>query len=92
MMSPHLSAGTLAATAVLGVLTVGDGFLYLAVQQRDDLAAGLFPLLYVGANVGYLVLAVPMGRLADRVGRARVFVGGQVANSATVSMRYHLRP
>lgn len=69
----------LAATAVLGVLTVGDGFLYLAVQQRDDLAAGLFPLLYVGANIGYLVLALPLGRLADRVGRARVFVGGHVA-------------
>lgn len=69
----------LAATALLGVLTVGDGFLYLAVQQRDDLAASMFPLLYVGANVGYLALALPLGRLADRVGRARVFVGGHVA-------------
>lgn len=69
----------LAATALLGVLTVGDGFLYLAVQQRDDLAAGLFPLLYVGTNVAYLVLALPMGRLADRIGRARVLVGGHVA-------------
>jgi MFS family permease len=42
-------------------------------------AAQLFPLLYVGTNLAYLVLAVPMGRLADRVGRARVFVGGHVA-------------
>ncbi|MEV6596530.1 MFS transporter [Actinoplanes sp. NPDC051346] len=69
----------LAATALLGVLTVGDGFLYLALQQRDDLAAGFFPLLYVGTNVAYLALALPLGRLADRIGRARVLVGGHVA-------------
>ncbi|WP_205650212.1 MFS transporter [Actinoplanes solisilvae] len=69
----------LAATALLGVLTVGDGFLYLAVQQRDDLTASLFPLLYVGTNVAYLLFALPLGRLADRIGRARVFVGGHVA-------------
>jgi MFS family permease len=69
----------LAATALLGVLTIGDGFLYLAVQQRDDLAAGFFPLLYVGTNVAYLTLALPLGRLADRIGRARVLVGGHVA-------------
>jgi MFS family permease len=69
----------LLAVALLGVLTVGDGFIYLAVQQRDDLAANLFPLLYVGTNVAYLLLALPLGRLADRLGRARVFVGGHVA-------------
>jgi hypothetical protein len=30
-----------------------------------------FPLLYVGTNVVYLMLAVPLGRLADRWGRLR---------------------
>ncbi|MGC5020477.1 MFS transporter [Micromonospora sp. DT47] len=69
----------LAATALLGVLTIGDGFLYLSLQQRDDLAAAMFPLLYVGSNVAYLILALPLGRLADRVGRARVLVGGHLA-------------
>jgi MFS family permease len=69
----------LVAAALLGVLTVGDGFLYLSLQQRDNLAATLFPLLYVGTNIAYLCLAIPMGRLADRVGRARVLVGGHVA-------------
>jgi MFS family permease len=33
----------------------------------------------VGPNVAYLALAVPLGRLADRIGRARVLVGGHVA-------------
>ncbi|SDT55305.1 MFS transporter [Actinoplanes derwentensis] len=69
----------LLAAGVLGLLTVGDGFLYLTLQDRDDFAAVWFPLLYVGTNVAYLALAVPLGRLADRVGRARVLVGGHVA-------------
>ncbi|WP_306204157.1 MFS transporter [Actinoplanes sp. RD1] len=69
----------LLAAGVLGLLTVGDGFLYLALQERDDLAAGWFPLLYVGTNIAYLALAVPLGRLADRVGRARVLVAGHGA-------------
>jgi MFS family permease len=75
---PRLRRPLLAA-GVLGVLTVGDGFLYLSLQQRDRFAASLFPLLYVGTNIAYLALAVPMGRLADRVGRARVFVAGYAA-------------
>ncbi|MFC7533530.1 MFS transporter [Actinoplanes sp. GCM10030250] len=69
----------LLAAGVLGLLTVGDGFLYLALQERDDFAAIYFPLLYVGTNIAYLALAVPMGRLADRVGRARVLVAGHGA-------------
>ena len=69
----------LIAAAVLGLLTVGDGFLYLAVQERDDFAAQYFPLLYVGTNIAYLALAIPLGRLADRVGRGRVLVAGHGA-------------
>ncbi|MEU5940863.1 MFS transporter [Micromonospora sp. NPDC047548] len=68
----------LVAAALLGLLTLGDGFLYLAIQDRDDVAARYFPLLYVGTNIAYLVLAVPIGRLADRVGRARVLVAGHL--------------
>ncbi|MGF1663647.1 MAG: MFS transporter [Kineosporiaceae bacterium] len=68
----------LLAAGVLGLLTVGDGFLYLVLQRRDGLAAEYFPLLYVGTSVTYLLLAVPLGRLADRVGRTRVFLAGHV--------------
>ncbi len=66
------------SAAMLGLFTIGDGFLYLELTQRDSLATKYFPLLYVGTNVAYLVLAIPFGRLADRIGRARVFLGGQV--------------
>ncbi|MFV2083724.1 MFS transporter [Micromonospora sp. LOL_021] len=69
----------LLAAGLLGLSTVGDGFLYLTLQDRDDFAALYFPLLFVGTNVAYLLLAVPMGRLADRVGRAKVMVAGHGA-------------
>lgn len=62
----------------LGLLTVGDGFLYLILQRRSDFASAYFPLLYVGTSAAYLLLSVPMGRLADRYGKARVFVLGHV--------------
>jgi MFS family permease len=69
----------LIAAGVLALLTVSDGFIYLQLATRDDLATRYFPLLLVGSNLAYLLLAIPLGRLADRVGRVRVFVGGHLA-------------
>ncbi|CUR57019.1 Major facilitator family transporter [metagenome] len=69
----------LAVAGVLGLLTVGDGFIYLALLDHADVTVTWFPLFYVGTNVAYLALAVPVGRLADRVGRARVLVLGHLA-------------
>ena len=69
----------LAAAGMLGLLTVGDGFIYLVLQDRDAFAVQWFPLLYVGTNVVFLLLAIPVGRLADRWGKARVFILGHVA-------------
>ncbi|APU43185.1 MFS transporter [Streptomyces sp. TN58] len=64
--------------AVLGLFTVGDAFLYLLLQRRLELPAVWFPLLPVGTAAVFLLGAVPVGRLADRVGRGRVFAGGHV--------------
>ncbi|MFC9585225.1 MFS transporter [Streptomyces yangpuensis] len=64
---------------VLGVFTVGDAFLYLLLQRRLELSAAYFPLLPVGTAAVFLLAAVPVGRLADRVGRGRVFLGGHLA-------------
>ncbi|MEU5258031.1 MFS transporter [Amycolatopsis sp. NPDC021455] len=66
-------------TALLGLVTVGDSFVYLVLQRRWDIAATFFPLLPLGTAGVYLVLAVPLGRLADRVGRWPVFLGGHAA-------------
>ncbi|OKJ69022.1 MFS transporter [Streptomyces sp. CB02261] len=62
--------------ALLGAATVGDSFLYLLLQRRLAFDAGWFPLLPLGAAVVYLLLAVPAGRLADRVGRRRPLLYG----------------
>ncbi|GGR51490.1 MFS transporter [Actinoplanes ianthinogenes] len=78
LASPRLRKPLLAA-GLLGLFTVSDGFLYLSLQHSGDFAARWFPLMYVGTNVVYLSLAIPLGRLADRVGRARVFLGGHAA-------------
>lgn len=69
----------LVTAGLLALLTVGDGFIYLVLQDRDSFAVQWFPLLYVGTNVIYLMLAVPLGRLADRWGRVRVFLCGHLA-------------
>jgi MFS family permease len=65
--------------ALLGLVTVGDSFVYLVLQRRWEIAATYFPLLPLGTAGVYLLLAVPLGRLADRVGRWPVFLGGHVA-------------
>jgi len=69
----------LLAAVLLGFSTIGDGFVYLLVQRRESLAIGWFPLLAVGTSLGYLLLAVPLGALADRIGRVTVFLGGYAA-------------
>ncbi|WP_066944866.1 MFS transporter [Microtetraspora fusca] len=68
-----------AVASVLGLVTASDAFVYLLLQKRLSLAPELFPLLPLGTAGAYLLLAVPLGRLADRVGRFAVFLGGHAA-------------
>ncbi len=63
---------------LLSLFTVSDGFIYLALLRSNDMVATVFPLLAVGTSLGYLLLGVPLGRLADRWGRRRVFLLGQL--------------
>ncbi|MFL5803600.1 MAG: MFS transporter [Roseiflexaceae bacterium] len=74
---PRLRALVLIGTA-LSLATMSDGFLYLGLQRRLNFNVGFFPLLYVATALVYMLLAVPFGRLADRFGRERVFLGGYV--------------
>ncbi|MEC3977561.1 MFS transporter [Amycolatopsis sp. H20-H5] len=66
------------AAALLGLMTIGDGFVYLVIQQWQHVPVLWFPLLAAGSNAAYLVLATPLGMLADRFGRWRVVVGGHL--------------
>jgi len=78
LLDPKLGRLCMAA-GILGLVTIGDGFLYLQLSERDSLATKFFPLLYVGTNFAYLALAIPLGHLSDKIGRKRVFLGGNVA-------------
>lgn len=62
--------------AALGLATMSDAFIYLALEQSVDFRPSVFPILFVATAATYMVLAVPAGWLADRIGRSRVFVGG----------------
>jgi MFS family permease len=57
----------IAVGSVLALATMSDGFVYLGTQ---------LPLLYVATSLVYMVLAAPIGKFADRVGRGRVLVSG----------------
>jgi MFS family permease len=66
----------LLAGGALSLATASDAFVFLILQEKLDLQASLFPLLFVGSAATFMLLAAPMGRLADRVGRGRVLLGG----------------
>ncbi|MFE0190112.1 MFS transporter [Streptomyces sp. NPDC058989] len=76
--TPGLPRLSLAAV-LLGATTISDAFLYLVLQERRHLDAQWFPLLPVGTAAAFLLLALPIGRLADRAGRLRVFLAGHGA-------------
>jgi MFS family permease len=62
--------------AFLGLTTISDAFIYLTLQDRFQFNATFLPLLFVATAAAFALLAIPMGRLADRFGRMRVFFAG----------------
>ncbi|MFI1282054.1 MFS transporter [Streptomyces sp. NPDC020858] len=72
---PRLRALALCAV-LLGLTTVSDAFVYLLLQRRTGIGEQWFPLLPLGTAAVFLLLAVPAGALADRIGRRTVFLAG----------------
>ncbi len=68
----------LTTATLLGLVSVGDGFLYLVLQKRLELDPAYFPLLPLGSAAVYLLLAVPIGRAADRKGRRTPYLLGHL--------------
>ena len=64
---------------VLGLATISDAFIYLSLQNKVGFAQGYLPLLFVATPAVYLTLAIPVGRIADRVGRWPVILAGYSA-------------
>jgi MFS family permease len=78
-----------------GLFSIGDSFAYLVIleasQETSEIGlSGIgtrwFPLLFAGTAIGFLVTATPFGRLADHVGRARVWVVGQLFLAAVYAV------
>ena len=63
---------------LLSLVTISDAFVYLVYDRRTGMDDADLPLLFFWTAVAYLVLAIPLGRLADRIGRAPVFIAGYV--------------
>ena len=72
---PHFRLVVTAASG-LALVTIGDAFLYLALRDDVRFAPAVFPLLFVGTALFYLMLSIPAGWLSDRIGRARMFLIG----------------
>lgn len=66
------------AAAVLGAVTMSDAFVFVLLQRATGVGLGVLPLLPIGTAVVFLLAAVPLGRLADRVGRWPVFLTGHL--------------
>jgi MFS family permease len=66
----------LLAAGVLSLTSVSDALIYVALQRKIDFEPAVFPLLYVVTAVAFMALAIPVGQLADRVGRVPVLLCG----------------
>jgi MFS family permease len=76
------------AGASLAVVRPVDSLLYLAFQRDTEsgLSVAQFPLVFSIASVMFLVFAVPLGLLADRIGKLRVYVIGELAVAGALAV------
>ena len=76
-MEPAFRTITLAG-GILALMTASDAFIYLVVQKNTGCSTTALPLFALITAAAYLLLAVPLGKLADAWGRRKVFLGGFV--------------
>ena len=81
--------------AGFGLFSIGDSFAYLVILDASKgsneigisgMGTQWFPLFFAGTAIGFLLTATPLGRLADHVGRARVWVVGQLFLAAVYGL------
>jgi len=66
----------LIAAAGLSIASVSDALIYVGLQRTIDFEPAVFPLLYVITAVSFMALAIPVGQLADRIGKVPVLLAG----------------
>ncbi len=65
--------------ALVSLVSISDGLIYLVAQQQTAFTPGRLPLLFVGTQASYFLLAGPLGAVADRLGARRMFLAGHGA-------------
>lgn len=66
----------LLAACGLALVSVSDALIYVGLQRRIEFEPAVFPLLFVVTALAYMALAIPVGQLADRIGRVPVLIVG----------------
>ncbi|GAA3020870.1 MFS transporter [Actinokineospora globicatena] len=69
---------TTIAAGLLGLATISDAFVFVVLQKVSGVSPTWLALMPVGTALTFLLAATPLGRLADRLGRWRVFFAGHV--------------
>ena len=77
---------TTIAAGLLGLATISDAFVFVVLQRASGVSPAWLALMPVGTALTFLLLATPLGRVADRVGRWRVFFAGHVALLAVYAL------
>lgn len=77
---------TAIAAGLLGLATISDAFVFVVLQKVSGVSPTWLALMPVGTALTFLLLATPVGRLADRVGRWRVFFAGHVVLLAVYAL------
>lgn len=72
---PPASRRLLWFAMLLTLFTVSEGMMYAHIQRSFALEPHIQPLLPVATATVFLLLAAPIGYLADRLGAVRVFCG-----------------
>ncbi|GHF72097.1 MFS transporter [Amycolatopsis bartoniae] len=73
----RLRRATIAA-GLLGLATISDAFVFVVLQSTTAVPLSALPLLPLGTALVFLLGAIPLGRVADRIGRWPVFFGGHM--------------
>lgn len=61
---------------ILSVFTISDGLIYVSLQRTLGADEQMVPLMFVATAFVFLLTALPIGRLADRIGCVPVLLTG----------------
>lgn len=61
---------------VLSIFTISDGLIYVSLQRTLGADEQMVPLMFVATAFVFLLTALPIGRLADRIGCVPVLLAG----------------